>query len=387
MKFLHISDLHLGKKVEQYDLIEDQEHILGQIAEIAQAEKPDAILIAGDIFDRSVPSEEAVHLWDRFLGDLAADAIPIYVVPGNHDSAVRVSFGAGLLHNSGLHIAAPCTGSPEVFTLSDSFGEARIYLLPFTSRRAARDLFPEESDEIKTYTDAVRRVLGTHPPDPAVRSVLVAHQYVTGDEDPCRRCDSEDVIGGVDNVDLSIFSDFDYVALGHLHRPQKVGNRPEVRYCGTPLKYSRSEKDDTKSVTVVTLAQKGQVDIQTRPLIPLHDRREIRGQFQQILDEAKGIDEARRCDYVYVVLTDEIEQPGAIEQLRTCYPNLAGLSYDNQRTRTESIIDIPENVQSRSIREIFEELFQTQNGKTFTDQQREFLETLIAELGKEGETA
>lgn len=253
MKFIHLSDLHLGKRVNDFSMIEDQRYIITKILQIIDTEQPDAVLIAGDVYDKSVPSVEAVTLLDFFLVRIASRNLDVFIIAGNHDSPERISFGGRLMERSGVHFAPVYGGKAEPVTLRDEFGEVNFYLLPFLKPAVVRNLFPDRN--ISTYTDALSAAVDKMEIESTKRNVLVAHQFVTG----AVRSDSEEIsVGGADNVDVSVFDGFDYVALGHIHRPQQVGVKT-VRYCGTPLKYSFSEANQEKSVTVVEMGEKGDI--------------------------------------------------------------------------------------------------------------------------------
>lgn len=351
-------------------MIEDQEYILLKIRKIIEEQHPDAVLVAGDIFDRTVASEEAIKLWDGFLVSLAGDHIPLFAIPGNHDSAVRVSDHSDLIDTVGIHLSGPYDGSVRKVTLNDDDGAVNIYMLPFIKPVMVRSIFPDE--EINDYTDACRAAIAHMEVDTSERNVLIAHQYVAG----AARCDSEDIpVGGLDSVDSSVFDDFDYVALGHLHGPQSAG-RKEVRYCGTPLKYSFSEKDHVKSVTVVDLGPKGTVDISEIPLVPRHDMREIRGTYDELVSrenyEGTAVD-----DYILAVLTDENDVYDAMPRLRAVYPNLMKIRYENKRTSEMRELSDDVDVKSKSPLELFEEFYETQNNDKMNEEQREFAQKLI----------
>ena len=376
MKLVHLSDLHLGKRVNEFSMLEDQKHILWEILRIIGQEKPDGVIIAGDVYDKAVPPAEAVALLDEFLVRLAGMRTEVFIISGNHDSAERIAFGSRLIRESGVHLSPVFSGKIEPCTLTDEYGEVQIRMLPFIKPADVRHAFPEE--EIGDYTDAVRTVIRHMNPDPSVRNVLVAHQFVTGAE----RSDSEDVsVGGMDNVDASVFEPFDYVALGHIHGPQRIG-RETVRYCGTPLKYSFSERNHVKSVTVVTLSEKGRTEIRTVPLIPLHDMREIRGTYEE-LTLRKNWEGTATDDYLHVILTDENDVPDAMARLRVIYPNIMKVDYDNQRTRTASLTGLAEETERKSEMELFEEFYAGQNGQPLSGEQRSFAEALLEKLKEE----
>lgn len=283
MKLIHLSDLHLGKRVNDFSMLEDQQYILAEILQIIDREKPDGVLIAGDVYDKSVPSAEAVALLDDFLVRLSKRELRIFVISGNHDSPERMAFGGRLMERSGVHLAPVYDGRVEPVVLTDEYGPVKLYLLPFVKPSHVRRCFPER--EIATYTDAVAAAVEAMGVDTAVRNVLVTHQFVTG----AARCDSEELsVGGTDNVDASVFDPFDYVALGHIHGPQQVG-RETVRYCGTPLKYSFSEAGHKKSVTVVELGAKGSVTIRTIPLKPPAGQRAVGAAGRGLPPEEQGL--------------------------------------------------------------------------------------------------
>ncbi len=371
MKLIHLSDLHLGKWLNKFSLLDDQRYILDQILDVIDAEHPDAVLIAGDVYDKSIPSAEAVGLLDRFLVQLAERRLPVLISSGNHDSAERLAFGNRLLEQSRVYISPVYNGSVEPVTLEDRFGPVDLFLLPFLKPVQVRRFFPDEG--VETYTDAVACAIRHMPVDRNHRSVLVAHQFVTG----AQRCDSEEVsVGGSDNVDAAVFDGFDYVALGHLHGPQNVGEE-RVRYCGTPLKYSFSEIRHQKSVTVVELAEKGRRTVRTVPLKPRRELRELRGSFQEILTPAfyRQVDPE---DYVRVILTDEQDIYDAVGQLRPVYPNLMRVDYDNQRTRNGAL-PLPEADVRRSPLDLFAEFYEQQNHQPLSEEQRAYL---IEQIGK-----
>ena len=370
MKLIHLSDLHLGKRVNEFSMLEDQKVILLEILGIIENEEPDAVIIAGDIYDKSVPPAEAVALLDEFLVRLAGMHREVFILSGNHDSAERIAFCGRLIESSGIHLSPVFDGNIAPCVLEDAEGEVRIWMLPFVKPADVRRVYPE--DEIANYTDAVRAVIRRMEIDPSVRNVLAAHQFVTG----AVRSDSEDVsVGGLDNVNASVFDAFDYTALGHIHGPQHIG-RETVRYCGTPLKYSFSEKDHQKSVTVVTLGKKGKTEIRTVPLHPRHDLREIRGTYDE-LTLRKNYEGTATDDYLHVVLTDEEDVPDALARLRTIYPNIMKLDYDNRRTRASGETGAAEEIEKKSGIELFDEFYTLQNGGPLSAEQRAFAEKLL----------
>lgn len=373
MKLIHLSDLHIGKRVNEVSMIEDQAHILLQILKIIDIEKPDAVLIAGDVYDKTIPSAEAVSLLDDFLCRLAKRSIPVLIISGNHDSPERLSFGGRLMEGAGIHVSPVFKGEIKPIILSDSYGDVYFYLLPFIKPIHVKHYYPDE--KIESYTDACRVAIEKMDLDQCRRNVLVTHQFVTG----ASTCESEELsVGGSDNVDASVFDDFDYVALGHIHGPQNIGTN-RIRYCGTPLKYSFSEAGHFKSVTVVELRQKGDLHLHTVPLIPRHDVRQIRGSFAEVMDKAFYSNTATD-DYLHVILTDEEDIPEAVGRLRVIYPNLMKLSYDNTRTRFNQFIDGAQDVQRKAPLELFEELYEKQNNQPMNEDQRSFAQELIESI-------
>ena len=374
MKFLHLSDLHLGKRVNEFPMLADQKAILAQILKIADDERPNAVLIAGDVYDKSVPPVEAVELFDDFLVKLAARKLPVYVIGGNHDSPERLAFCNRLIDASGIHISPAYGGDVRPLSLADGYGKVNIYMLPFVKPANVRRYFPEE--QIESYTDAVRVAISKMQVNAAERNVLVTHQFVTG----AARCDSEEIsVGGADNVDLSVFDAFDYVALGHIHGAQNIS--PRVRYCGTPLKYSFSEAKQQKSVTVAELKEKGTLEIRTVPLTPERDMHEIRGTYEEIASKNFYENTTYRSDYMHVTLTDETDVPDAMAKLRVIYRNLMTLSYDNTRTRARTELGAAAETERKTPLELFAEFYEKQNGAPMDEEQRAFVRELIEKEG------
>ncbi|WP_151075581.1 exonuclease SbcCD subunit D [Flintibacter sp. KGMB00164] len=378
MKLIHLSDLHLDKRVNEFSMLEDQQYILTEILQIIDREKPDGVMIAGDVYDKSVPSAEAVALLDDFLVRLAKRDLQVFLISGNHDSPERMAFGGRLMAQSGVHLAPVYDGKVSPSTLTDEYGPVNLYLLPFLKPAHVRRCFPER--EILTYTDALAAAIEAMGVDTAQRNVLVTHQFVTG----AARCDSEEIsVGGTDNVDVSVFEPFDYVALGHIHGPQQVG-RETVRYCGTPLKYSFSEAKHQKSVTVVELGEKGAVSVRTVPLTPMRDLAELRGTYEELTFRGFYQGTSYPRDYVHITLTDEEDIPDAVSKLRIIYPNLMKLDYDNKRTRAGIILEGAED-QQRSPLELLEEFYEKQNGQPMGEEQRAFAKSLMERIWEEDE--
>ncbi len=371
MRFAHISDLHIGKRLHEVSLLDDQAYILEEIRKILRDERPDAVLIAGDIYDKSAPSAEAVRLFDDFLSGLASDGQTVFVISGNHDSAARVAYGGRIMERSGVHLSAPAyEGGVRPVTLTDGHGPVDIYLLPFIKPVHVSLAFPDE--KIESYTDALRVAVEKMPIDPKRRSVLVAHQFVTG----AVRSDSEEVsVGGLDNVDAAVFAPFSYVALGHIHRPQNIGS-PRVRYSGTPLKYSFSEAGDGKSVTMAELDGKGEVSLRTIPLTPKRDLREVKGTYEELMKK-ENYEGTATEDYLHIVLTDEKDVPDAMRKLKTVYPNVLRLDYDNVRTRSGAVVEAAPETEEKSPLALAEEFYALQNGRPMSGAQTEYLRRMI----------
>lgn len=374
MKFIHLSDLHIGKRVNEYSMLEDQKYILNEIISIIDDENPDSVIIAGDVYDKSVPSTEAVELFDEFLVRLSDKKINVFVISGNHDSPERIAFGGRLMTRSGIYISPVYTGNIQPITLEDEFGKINIWMLPFVKPVHVRKYF--ENTEIVSYTDALRVVTENIDINENERNVMITHQFVTGAD----RTESEEIsVGGTDNVDVAVFDVFDYTALGHIHRPQNCKSE-KVRYSGTPLKYSFSESKDNKSVTVAELKEKGQLFVKTLPLTPLHDMVEIKGKYDEIMLRDFYINTSYREDYVHITLTDEEDIPDAIGKLRTVYRNLMKLDYDNLRTKKSSEIDMALDMEKKTPYELFGEFYEKQNNQTMNDSQNEFIKRLIEEI-------
>ena len=411
MKFLHISDLHIGKRVNEFSMIEDQKYILRQIKKIALEKQVDAVMIAGDIYDKPVPSAEAVQLFDQFLTELADCGKKVFAVSGNHDSAERIAFGAQLMSSREVYVSPVYDGTMKCVTCQDAYGELCIWLLPFIRPAAVRhawrnmaeeagmenvirnmqtdsetmmedvggtkqDLTQEDDVEtVETYQDALQYVVTHMPVDTSKRNILVAHQFVTG----ASRCESEEIsVGGLDQIEAGVFDIFDYVALGHIHSPQHIG-RETLRYCGTPLKYSFSEAEQQKSVVVMEIKEKGDVLIEKVPLKPLRDLRKIRGTYMELMskDFYEGTDTG---DYLQITLTDEEDVPDGMAKLRTVYPNLMQLVYDNSRTRQSRQVEVTERVEQKSEMELFEEFYEIQNNQPMSEEQQNFVKNLLEEL-------
>lgn len=381
MRLLHLSDLHIGKQVNEFPLLEDQSRMLESVIGIIEQRNVDALVVAGDVYDRSAPSADAVACFDRFLSAVAETGAACFIVPGNHDSAERIAYAAGLLEKNDVHISPVYNGSIVSRTLTDEHGETVFWLFPFLKPALVRPFFPDE--DIPDYTAAMRRVIESCDIDPARRNVAIAHQFVTCAGREPDRSDSELSLGGLDNVDASVFDAFDYVALGHIHRPQRIG-RDAVRYSGSLLKYSASEIRYPKSAPLVTLGAKGEIDIELVPLIPTRDMRQIKGPLKQLVSEetVAGLSRGERDDYIHVVLTDEFQPIDALSALRAVYPNVMSISFDNARTATTEAAGcgpIAEDVDRLDPIELFARFYREQNGADLTASQYETVREALEE--------
>lgn len=373
MKLAHLSDLHLGKRVNEFSMIEDQEYILTRIINAIDDEKPQVVMIAGDIYDKSVPSAEAVELFDDFLVRLSKRDLKVLVISGNHDSPERIAFGSRLMSLSGVYMSPVYDGKVEPVSLEDEFGTVDFFLLPFIKPIHVKRFFPDT--EIESYTDAIKKAVEVMDVDPEKRNVIITHQFVTG----ASLCESEErSVGGSDSIDGSVFDKFDYVALGHLHGPQKMG-RETIRYCGTPLKYSFSEANHVKSISMVELFEKGNIEIREIPLLPRRDLVEIRGEYNTLVEKSFYKD-LNRDDYYHVTLLDEEDILDAIAKLRIIYPNIMKLNYDNRRTREQTEIFGSQDVENKSPIELFGELYEKQNNQPLEGEPYKFTEDLIRKL-------
>ena len=374
MKFMHLSDLHLGKRVNEFSMLEDQVYILNKIVNVIDEEKPAAIILAGDIYDKPIPPAEAVELFDDFLYKLSQRNLKVFIISGNHDSAERIAFGARLFDKTGIYMSPVYTGNISPIEMSDEFGKINIYMLPFIKPVHVRRYFPDT--EISSYTDAVSKVIENMHLDTSIRNILITHQFVTG----ASRTESEDIsVGGSDNVNADVFFDFDYVALGHIHRSQSCGSE-YIRYSGTPLKYSFSESKDTKSITVVDIKEKGNIKLDFIPLTPLRDMVDIKGTYDDLMLKSFYENTTYPDDYVHITLTDENDILDVITRLRVVYKNIMKLDYDNQRTRSNSEINLINDMESKSPLELFDIFYDSRNGQPLNNEQREFMESIIEDI-------
>lgn len=376
MKIMHLSDLHIGKKVNEYSMLQDQIYILKEILRIIDNEKVETVIIAGDVYDRSLPPNEALELFDEFLYQLSGRNVNVFVISGNHDSPERISYGGRMMTENKIFLSPVYDGNVKPITLNDDYGEVNFYLLPFVRPADIRRYFPDEN--IENYTDAVKVAIDNMNVDFSEKNILITHQFVTGAE----LSESEDIIvGGTDNVSGEVFDGFDYVALGHIHREQTVG-KDNIRYCGTPLKYSFSEAKNIKSVTILDFNDKGNIEYSKIPLTPFRDMREIRGTYYELTLKS-SYESTNTEDYLHITLTDEEDIPDAIGKLRSIYPNIMKLDYDNLRTRGSGTVDAIENIESKSPFELFADLFKQQNNQDMSEEQEEIMRNLIDKIWEE----
>ncbi len=384
MRWMHLADLHIGKKVNGFSMLEDQKYVLYQVLEEAKTKNLNGMILAGDIYDKSVPSAEAVQLLDWFLTEVVQMGLPVYMVSGNHDSGERLSFGSELLKKSGVHVASVYNGVLEPIVLEDEYGPLNLYLLPFIKPIHVRRTFEKKNgieDEtvftetsIKDYNEAIAKVLQESNVDSSARNVLVAHQLVMG----AVTCDSEEIsIGGLDAISAQAFDDFDYVALGHIHGPQSM-KRDSVRYAGTLLKYSFSECNHKKSITIVELKEKGEVVIETIPVKFHRDMRVIKGEYATLMSKSY-YEKFSRDDYIKVILTDEKEIPEVMGKLRSVYPNIMLLEYENSKTKNRSDVVSKNCKKEKQPFEYFKEFYSRQNAADMDEKQ----ENIILEQMKE----
>lgn len=377
MKFIHLSDLHLGKRLYEFSMICDQKYILNQILKIIDENGAEGVLIAGDVYDKPVPPAEAVLLFDRFLTGLRERNLEVFVISGNHDSRERLAFGSEIMRRSGIHLSPVFSGeiSPEI--VEDEYGPLYVWMMPFLRPADVRHFFPEE--KIESYNDAVHAVIRRMEIDTGRRNLMVAHQFVTG----AFRSDSEDIsVGGLDNVDRAAFEPFDYTALGHIHSPQQIPGAL-ARYCGSPLKYSFSEANQQKSVVLIDVKEKGSLDIQLIPLVPCREMRELRGSYEE-LTSRKNYENTDTDAYIHVTLTDDGDIHDAVGRLRTIYPNIMLLDYDNRRTRSAEEAGWDSSGEEKSEIDFFAELFELQNGRAMDEEERRMIAGVFEQI-KEGE--
>ncbi len=379
MRLLHVGDLHLGKSLGDFDLTEDQEYMLNQLLEIVDKHSVDALLIAGDVYDKAIPSEAATRMLDSFLSRLAEKKVYVYMISGNHDSDERLNFGSSLFATNHIFISTKYDGTLYKQTLKVNDEEADIYLLPFVKASQVRHFHPEA--KIESYDDAVRAILDKVEIDCSRQNVLVAHQFVTGKSEDPKIGGSESLgtqsVGTVEKIGYDCFDAFNYVALGHIHSPQQVGRR-EVRYSGSPLKYSLSEVNNDKSVPLITLGSKGEAEIELIPLKPLRNMRHIKGEIKDLLDKANITSPE---DFIYATLTDEEIVSDAMGIFQQVYPNTVKIDYDNSHTREVEQVDISKIAENRSYEELITDFYRQIYGCEITDDEMNVMREVAREAG------
>ncbi|NLP26636.1 MAG: exonuclease SbcCD subunit D [Clostridiales bacterium] len=377
MKFLHLADLHLGKRVNEFSMINEQKHILNQIIEVALDLGIDTIIIAGDVYDKTIPNNDAVILLDNFLTKLTSEGISVIMISGNHDSSERLNFGSRLMKKNKVYINSIFDGKMNKVVFNDGYGALNIYTLPFVKPALIATFYPDF--KITTYDKAIKVIMENTEINTSERNMLVAHQFVTSGSESPERSESESIsVGGIDNVDASSFDKFDYVALGHLHKNQKIG-RETIRYSGSPLKYSISEVNHKKSITFIDMKEKGKTILKNIPLMPINDLREIRGPIASLVDE--NIARLNNTnDYIHAILTDEEQIYDAIGQLRSVYPNTMKISFDNSKTKiNETFSGLSMDLNTKSDLELFQEFYAIQNNREMSDKQIEFISKLLSD--------
>ncbi|MCM1037969.1 MAG: exonuclease SbcCD subunit D [Ruminococcus sp.] len=384
MKILHLSDLHIGKTVNDFNMIDDQAYMLEQIIELIQKKSPDALILAGDIYDKPIPSEEAVRLLDGFLCRLSELDIETFIISGNHDSDERLHFGSSLFEKNKIHIAAKYDGHIYKKTCQDAYGPVNFFLLPFIKASQVKHFYPDE--KIESYDDAIRAALSHADIDAGERNILAAHQFVAGKSGDPEMSGSESAavlhVGTVEKVGADCFDDFDYVALGHIHSPQQVG-RETVRYAGSLLKYSLSEVNNQKSAPLVTLGAKGEVSVELIKLRPRREMRHLKGRLEQLLDK-NNISSPE--DYIFATLTDEEPVGEAMAIFRQYYPNTMKIVYDNAHTRELEHVDITGITQEKTYPELIADFYRTMYGCEISDEEMQIMKEVAREAGVINET-
>ena len=379
MKLLHVGDLHLGKSLGDFDLTEDQEYLLNQLLEIVDSRSVDAVLIAGDVYDKAIPSEAATRMLDYFLSSLAKRNVYTYMISGNHDSDERLNYGSNLFETNHIFISTKYDGRLYKQTLKTGKEEADIYLLPFVKASQVRHYLPEA--KIESYDDAVRAIFDKEEIDTSRCNILVAHQFVMGKSEDPELGGSESLgtqsVGLVEKIGYDCFDDFDYVALGHIHSPQQVG-RKEVRYCGSPLKYSLSEVNNEKSVSLITVDAKKKVDVELVPIKPMRDLRHIKGNFKDLL--AKSNVTAPE-DFIYATLTDEEIINDAMGIFQQTYPHTVKIDYDNSHTREIEQVDISKIAENRSFEDLISDFYRQMYSCEISEEEMDIMRTVAREAG------
>lgn len=380
MRFFHISDLHIGKKLREKDISDDQVYILKEIIRLVDDHKPDGVLIAGDVYDRSVPPASALNIFNDFITELETRDVKVFIISGNHDSPDRLQFAKDILSKSDVYIAGSFDGHLDKVTMEDEYGKVNVYMLPFIKPSSVANFYKDEV--VDSYDKALRLVIDSAKIDTDERNILISHQFVTNLGKEPETSESESVrIGGLDNIEVSAFDSFDYVALGHLHKPQKVG-RETVRYCGTPLKYSFSEANHTKSVTMVSMEDKGKITINKLPLTPLKDMYIIKDTLDNLLQKQEYTQYSDQ--YIYAIITDEEDLFDPIGQLRSIYDNILLLEIENRKSQyINDDLAYEGDIKEKDPLELFKEFYFLQNNEEISDKQENILMKTLDQLGGE----
>lgn len=377
MKILHLADLHLGKILQEQSFLEDQKYMLNKIIEKIKEENIETILISGDIYDRSIPPTEAVDLLDEFLNVLIRELKrKVFIISGNHDSKERLGFGNKIFEEEGLYISSKYDGKLKKVELEDEYGKLNIYMLPFVKPVEVKQYF---DDEQFGYDEMIHKIIEKEEINTNERNIILTHQFVTARGEDVERTDSEVLsLGGTDNVDVSNYDKFDYVAIGHVHRPQRIG-RDTARYAGTMLKYSFSEVKHKKTMPILEFKEKGNIDIKLEELVPLRDMREIKGPIEELLKK-ENYEGTNTDDYIRAIITNEEPLYDAIGQIRSIYPNVLKLEIQNSKTTLEIQQENLKEVKNKSEIELFNEFYKFQNNVELNDEQKEYIEKIIKEV-------
>ena len=379
MKMMHIGDLHLGKTLGDFDLKDDQEYMLNQLLNIVDDQSVDAVLIAGDVYDKAIPSEAATRMLDYFLSSLAKRHVYTYMISGNHDSDDRLNYGSSLFETNHIYISTKYEGKLNKQILKKGNEEVDIYLLPFVKASQVRHYLPKA--KIETYDDAVRAIIDSADIDPVRCNVIVAHQFVMGKSEDPALSGSESLgtrsVGTVEKIGYDCFDLFDYAALGHIHSPQQVG-RKEVRYSGSPLKYSLSEVNNEKSVSLITVNGKGKVEIELVPLKPMRNMRHLKGKMKDLLDKSNV---TAPQDFIYATLTDEEFINDAMGIFQQVYPNTVKIDYDNSHTREVEQVDISKIAENRSFADLISDFYRQMYSCEISDEEMQVMREAAREAG------
>ena len=380
MRILHLADLHLGKILQEQPLIEDQKYMLEEIIKKVQEENIEIILISGDIYDRSIPQTDAVDMLDYFLNKLIKDLKKqVFIISGNHDSKERLGFGNKIFENDGLYISSKYEGKIKKVELQDEYGKLNIYLLPFIKPVEVKKYF---EDEILSYDETIKKIIEKENIDETQRNIILTHQFVTCIGEEVERTDSETIsLGGIDNVDISNYDKFDYVAIGHVHRPQRIG-RDTARYAGTMLKYSFSEVNHKKTIPIIDFKEKGNINIKLVELTPLRDMREIKGPIEE-LTKKENYKNTNTEDYIKAIITNEEPVYDAIGQIRKVYPNVLKLEIQNSKSSVSQNDEKEkelQNIKNKSEVELFNEFYKFQNYTELNDEQTQVIENIVKEI-------